>query len=489
MSIIIILSSAAAGAGFAALSAFLISRAREKTAFERGRSESAGQVCSLQEKEASLASQVLDLRSRLDASEGMLGREREKALEASTRAASLQNSADRVGQLEKELGLARGELSQKGSEVVRLETMLDKERIATEEKLALLNDARDKMKSEFQNLSALILEEKSAKFTEQNKSNLDALLSPVRDQLAEFKKRVEDVYDKESKDRVSLHVEISQLRELNQKISQDAVNLANALKGDNKTQGDWGELALVRVLEMSGLQKGREYETQVFSHSREGDAYKPDVVVYLPEDRHVVIDSKVSLVGYERYCSADAEEQRKEGLREHIASLKRHIGELSAKNYDQLPGLRTLDFVLLFVPVEAAFLTAIKEEKNLFSDAFAKNIILVCPSTLLVTLRTIANIWRNEYQTQNAQTIARKAAELYDKFVSFVDTLESVKSAIARASEECESAIKLLSRGKGNLVKRIEDFKSLGVKGKKDLSTRLIGAAEEDGGEVTPADE
>jgi DNA recombination protein RmuC len=487
MHIVSILTAALAGTALTAIIAFFMSRIGEKAAFDRGAGQSANQLGVLQEKLSTLAAQIQDLTARLASAEALSEQEREKSCELTARAAALEISANRVPQFEKELYASRQEVSQKQSDIARLETIIDKERRQTEEKLALLNEAKEQMKSDFQNLANRILEEKSAKFTEQNKLNIDTIMSPLRDQLSEFKKRVEDVYDKESKDRVSLFMEITNLKQLNQKISEDAVNLTNALKGDNKTQGTWGELALERVLEMSGLQKGREYEVQVHTHDANGSGYKPDVVIYLPENKQVIVDAKVSLLAYEQYCSADTEEERRAKLKDHVAAVRNQVRLLSSKNYDQLLEVRSLDYVLLFINVEAAFLAAIKEDKELFSDAFAKNIILVCPSTLLVTLRTIANIWRYEYQNQNAQTIAKKAADLYDKFVTFVATLEDVNAAIRKASAECDSAIKLLSTGKGNLVKKVEDFKQLGVKGKKNLPIQLIDASdgdEEDAGQA-----
>jgi DNA recombination protein RmuC len=475
-----IIIAAFVGIVISAIIASIISRTREKAAFERGAAQSANQLGVLQEKQSAVAAQLQDLQARLASAEALLDLERNKSCTLNAQAAGLEISAQRVPQLEKDLAASRQEMLQKQSEIARLETVVDKERRQTVEKLALLNEAKEQMKLDFQNLANQILEEKSAKFTEQNKVNIDSLMSPLRDQLSEFKKRVEDVYDKESKDRMSLFVEITNLKQLNQKISEDAINLTNALKGDNKAQGNWGELALERVLEMSGLQKGREYETQMHTHDTDGSGYKPDVVVHLPEKRQVIIDAKVSLLGYEQYCSAAEEEERNAGLKDHLASVRRHIAELSSKNYDQLLEIRSLDYVLLFIPIEAAFLTAIKEDKKLFNDAFAKNIILVCPSTLLVTLRTIANIWRYEYHNQNAQTIAKKAADLYDKFVSFVETLEDVNAAIRKASAECDAAIKLLSTGKGNLIRKIEDFKQLGVRGKKNMPPQLIDTSDED---------
>jgi|WetSurMetagenome_2_1015567.scaffolds.fasta_scaffold00048_12 DNA recombination protein RmuC len=474
MTIISIVLAFCAGVLAAAVAAIFISRARENAAAERSRGESAGRLCGMEEKQAALLSQVRDLQGRLAASEIQLEQEREKSREFGGRAAALESAADRALGLEKELSQTRFDAAQKQSEIARLEAILDKERKQTDEKLMLLSQAKEQMKAEFQNLAAVILDEKSAKFTEQNRANIDALMTPVREQLADFKKRVEDVYDRESKDRVSLRAEISNLKDLNRKISEDAVNLTNALKGDNKAQGNWGELALERVLEMSGLAKGREYETQVQAHDTAGGVLRPDVVVHLPENRNVVIDSKVSLVDWARFNAAADETARAVSLKDHIASIRRHIAELSQKSYDRLVEVRSLDFVLLFINIEAAFLAAIREDGDLFREAFEKNIILVCPSTLLVTLRTIATVWRYENQNVNAQAIAKRAADLYDKFVSFVDTLQNVKSALDRASTECDNAFRHLSTGKGNLVKRIEDFKSLGVKGKKDLPQRLL---------------
>jgi DNA recombination protein RmuC len=336
MSFAFLALAAIAGIGTTAGIAYFIARSRERTAFERGASHAAGQLAVLE-----------DLQTRMASTQTQLEQERTKSSELIARAAALEISANRVPVIEKELAAAQQSLSQKQSDIARLETVVNEEHKQAEEKLALLNEAKEQMKCDFQNLANKILEEKTAKFTEQNKTNLDALMSPFRDQLSEFKKRVEDVYDKESKDRVSLYVEIGRLKELNQKISEDAINLTNALKGDNKAQGNWGELALERVLEMSGLQKGREYETQVHTHDEDGSGYRPDVVIHLPEGKHVIIDSKVSLVGYERYCSADTEEDRKAGLKDHIASIRRHVAELSSKDYDRLLEIRSLDYVLL----------------------------------------------------------------------------------------------------------------------------------------------
>jgi DNA recombination protein RmuC len=285
---------------------------------------------------------------------------------------------------------------------------------------------------------------------------------------------VEDVYDKESKDRVSLLNEIIHLKTLNERISEDAVNLTNALKGQSKTRGSWGEMILERVLEESGLQKGREYEVQTMYASEEGQRRHPDVIVHLPEGKDIVIDSKVSLTAYEKYCTAGTEETRDKRLKEHIISIRTHIKSLSEKRYEDLEGIRTLDFVLMFLPIEGAFWTAIESEQGLFNEAFDKNIMLVSPSTLLATLRIINNIWRYEDQNKNALIIAKKAGDLYDKFVGFIEALDDVGQKIDKARESYQTARNRLTDGRGNLIKRSEELRQLGVKAQKELPAELV---------------
>lgn len=362
--------------------------------------------------------------------------------------------------------------------LAELETRILEERKHAEEKLALLNDAGERLKLEFRNLADRIFEDKSQKFTDQNRASLDSVLTPVRDQLREFKKKIEDVYDKESKERVSLFHEIVHLKALNQKISEDAVNLTNALKGQSKTQGAWGELILERILEESGLHKGREYEPQATFADEAGGRFRPDVIVHLPEGRDVIIDSKVSLTAYERYCAATTEVKRQQRLREHLISVRTHIKGLSEKRYEELTGVRSLDFVLMFLPVEGAFWIVMENDPSLFNDAFAKNIMLVGPSTLLATLRIIQNIWRHEDQHRNALLIAKKAGDLYDKFAGFVDSLEDIGQKIGKAREAYDRAHSQLASGKGNLIRRAEELKTLGVVSKKSLPASLAGQAE-----------
>jgi DNA recombination protein RmuC len=367
---------------------------------------------------------------------------------------------------------------QRGSEhaaaIARLETQLSEERKHANEKLAVLSEAKTQLTTEFQNLANSILEEKSKRFTDQNRLNLEQVLNPLREQLGDFRRKVEDVYEKESKDRMSLFHEIGRLKSLNQQISEDAINLTNALKGQNKTQGAWGEVILERVLEESGLHKGREYETQGSFTTDDGRRLRPDVIIHLPEEKQIIIDSKVSLTAYERYCSSDDETERQLAQREHIASLRSHIKGLSVKNYEDLPGLKSLDFVLLFVPIEAAFITAVENDQSLFREAFDKNIIVVSPTTLLATLRTVHNIWRYEYQNCNALEIAEKAGGLYDQFVRFGESLLDVEDKLNKAQLSFQTAKSRLMDGRGNLVARTQQLQKLGAKAKKKMPEELL---------------
>lgn len=362
--------------------------------------------------------------------------------------------------------------------IAELYTKLDEERKATEEKLVLLEQAENKMTDAFENLSNKILEEKSKKFTEQNKENIGSVLNPLREQLGDFRKKIEDVYDKETKDRVSLYHEITNLKSLNEQMSKDAINLTNALKGDTKKQGDWGEVILERVLEDSGLKKDREYEAQGSYRDENDKLFRPDFVVHLPNKRDVVIDSKISLTAYERYYSAEKELDKAQALKEHIASIRTHINGLKDKNYDELVGVNSLDIVLMFVAIEPALMLAFEHDENLFQDAFKHRIFLVSPSTLTMNLQVIQNMWRYEYQNQNAQEIAKRAGDLYDKFTGFVEALEGIGDKLGKAQESYQLAHNRLTDGKGNLISRLEAIRKLGnLKTKQRLSDELVNKA------------
>ena len=400
-----------------------------------------------------------------------LARAREKGLQLEKAESVVARKEDRILSLQEEI-------ARLGSRNAELKALLDEERRQADEKIALLNEARDQLKDQFQNLAQKIFEEKGRVFSEQNKNSIESLINPLRDQIGDFKKRVEDVYDKESRDRTALQTEIHHLKELNQRISKEALNLTRALKGDSKARGNWGEVVLERVLEASGLQRGREYDVQVSLKDTSGKRFQPDVIVHLPRGKDVVVDAKVSLKDYETYFVAEDPGERESALKSHIESMRTHVRTLASKSYEDLEGVRSLDFVLMFVPIEAAFLTAVERDRGLFTEAFERNIMVVSPSTLLVTLRTIENIWRNEYQNRNAIEIAKKAGALYDKFVGFVEALKEVGEQLDKARAAHQLATDRLVSGRGNLIRRTDELKALGVKAGKELPANLLEMAE-----------
>jgi DNA recombination protein RmuC len=341
-----------------------------------------------------------------------------------------------------------------------------------------MEQLNQRFRTEFENLAAKILEEKSLKFTEQNKQSLDTILNPLKEKIKDFEDKVQKVYDTEAAERNMLKGEIKQLMSLNQLMHLDAQNLTKALKGDNKSQGNWGEFILESILEKSGLVKDREYQAQASISTEDGRRYQPDVLINLPDGKCLVIDSKVSLVAYERYVSADDDIARALSLKEHIQSLRSHIKGLSDKNYQNLYGAKSLDFVLLFVPIESAFALSVQNDGQLFNDAFERNIVIVSPSTLLATLRTVANIWRQESQNKNAIDIASKAGDMYDKFVGFVDDLIGLGNKMRDSQKAYEAAMNKLHQGTGNLVKRSEDLKKLGAKATKAIPQTLLDRSE-----------
>ena len=342
-----------------------------------------------------------------------------------------------------------------------------------ETQLKLLQDAKQTLGQEFENLANRIFEDKQAKFSLQNKEALEVTLSPLRRDIGDFRKQVENAYDKENADRNKLAGQISELQKQTLQISADAVSLANALRGDNKAQGNWGEFVLEKLLEDSGLTNGREYDTQVALKDESGKRRNPDVIVHLPEGRDIVIDAKVSLVDYERYFHAEDEETKAQCLRQHLSSLRAHVKGLSGKDYESLEGVNSLDFVLIFVPVEAAFMVALDHDPEMMRDAYDRGIILVSPSTLMVTLRTIKNLWRYADQNRNAQLIADKAGALYDQFVLYVEALDDVGRHLDKSKDAWDTARKRLTGGRGNLVRRTEELKKLGAKTKKSLPDDL----------------
>jgi DNA recombination protein RmuC len=340
-----------------------------------------------------------------------------------------------------------------------------------------LNTLQEKFKNDFKVLAQEILEKNSQTFKEQNKEQIGTILSPFKEKLESFEKKVEETYDKEQKERISLKTEVKHLMEMNEKLSQEAKNLTTALKGDVKTQGNWGEVVLERILEKSGLERNREYFIQQSITGEDGKRYQPDVIIKLPDDKNVIIDAKVSLIAYERFAASETIEEQQQHLKQHLASLKAHVKGLSDKNYQSLYGIDGLDFVLLFVPIEGAFTAAVQADGNLFQEAFERNVVLVSTSTLLATLRTIASIWKQEKQTQNALEIARQAGNLYEKFVGFTDDLLALGKQMNTAKGTYESAMNKLVDGRGNLITRVENLRKLGVNTTKDLDQKLIDRA------------
>ena len=350
-----------------------------------------------------------------------------------------------------------------------LEEKLSSQQQQFESQLKLLQDAKQILTQEFENLANRIFDEKQTKFSAQSKEALEVSLSPLRRDIGDFRKQVESVYDKENADRNKLVGQISELQKQTMQISADAVSLANALRGDNKAQGNWGEFVLEKLLEDSGLTNGREYDTQVALKGEDGRRRNPDVIIHLPEGRDIVIDAKVSLVDYERYFHAEDEDTKQQCLNQHLASLKAHIRGLSGKDYESLEGVNSLDFVLIFIPVESAFMLALDQAPDMMRDAYDRGIIVVSPSTLMVTLRTIKNLWRYADQNLNAQVIADKAGGLYDQFVLYIEALEDVGRHLDKSRDVWDTAHKRLVSGRGNLVRRSEELKKLGAKAKKSI--------------------
>ncbi len=337
---------------------------------------------------------------------------------------------------------------------------------------------QEKFTKEFENLANKILEEKTTKFTEQNKENLKTILSPLQDKIQLFEKKVEDTHKESIDYHAALRQQILGLKEMNAQMSKETLNLTKALKGDSKMQGNWGELVLERVLEKSGLEKGREYEVQQSFTTEEGNRVQPDVVINLPDGKKMIVDSKVTLTAYERYVNEEDDNLREQYLKEHVISLKRHVDQLGEKNYQDLYKIESPDFVLLFVPIEPAFALALNEDATLYNKAFEKNIVIVTPSTLLATLRTIDSMWTNQKQQENAYEIARQAGALYDKFEGFVSDLIKIGKRMDEAKSEYGNAMNKLVEGKGNLITSVEKLKKMGAKAKKSLPESIISRAE-----------
>ncbi len=351
-----------------------------------------------------------------------------------------------------------------------LQTKHEEQLNASAQKLELLQKAKEDLNREFKLLANKIFEDKAEQFSHTSQEQLSLMLKPFREQITAFSKEAKERSASHLKETYLLKDELSRLKEMNSQLSQDAINLTKALKGENKTQGNWGEIVLENILEQSGLRKGVEYELQVNLKSSEGKTYFPDVIIHMPEERDIIVDSKVSLVAYERFINAEDESVKKLSLKEHINSIKSHVKELSEKKYEKLVGINTLDFVLLFMPIEGAFLLALEQDGEFFKSAYEQNILVVSPSTLLVTLRTIEHIWRTQRQEEHALKIANEAEAMYDKLVGFVEELKKVGTHLQKAQESYDTSMNRLSSGRGNVIKRAQNIVKLGLKPKKKLS-------------------
>lgn len=343
-----------------------------------------------------------------------------------------------------------------------------------EEQKKDLESIRTQMKEQFSTIASEVVLKNAQRIQEESKTRLDDILTPLKEKISQFEHQVKLSHEERIRENQSLKEQLGQLQILNKSIGDEAKNLVSALKGQAKTQGNWGEMILEKLLERSGLVKGREYSTQASMVSEEGRRLQPDVIISLPEGRSMVVDAKVSLIAYERYCNEQDEALRQLALKEHLASLRKHVKDLSGKNYQSLYQIQTLDFVLLFVPVESAFALAVDQDHELFTEAFEKNIVIVTTSTLLATLRTIASIWRIEYQNKNALEIARQSGDLYDKFSGLIDDLVTLGKKMKETQGAYEGAVNKLHLGKGNLVSRVENLKKLGIKTSRQINQQLL---------------
>ncbi|MCB9493993.1 MAG: DNA recombination protein RmuC [Desulfobacteraceae bacterium] len=380
-----------------------------------------------------------------------------------------ENLQETLKKKDMEISFLNEKISDLQSRLSDLAARFEEQKKQNQERIHDLNEAKDKMALQFESLANRILEEKTQKFTEQNKTNLNEILNPVKEQIGEFRNRIDQIHYEDSQNRSKLSEQISGLFKINQEMNKEAKNLTRALKGDNKIQGNWGEMILEKVLEQSGLRKGKEYIVQTGFRNSENRLFKPDVIVHLPDDKDIIIDSKVSLNSYNEYINALEKEDQEKTLKAHVMSVKAHITGLAEKNYENLEGIRSLDFILMFMPIDAAFMAAFQYDENLFNLAFEKRIVVVTPTTLLATLRTIENIWRYERQNQNSAQIAEKAGKIYEKLTGFLIDFEKLGKSIDTLKSTYKSASNKLTSGRGNLIKQAQGFIELGVSVKKEI--------------------
>lgn len=464
---------------------------RARAAREQGRLDREPELATLLAEREGAARQLDDVRERLREREARIATLHERLDAAAREHAQATGRLQRMDGLVAQLDEARRDAREQAEALQRavaqradLAARLEEQQAAAAERLRELEQARLRMSGEFKALAGEILEDKSRRFSEQNSAQIGQLLTPLREQIGDFRKLVSDSYDKENKDRASLQTELKQLLDLNRQLSAEANSLTRALTTENRIQGYWGELKLERLLESAGLEKGTHYLTQESYRDADGDRYRPDAVVLLPGGRQIVIDAKMNLVDYQRACEEVDGEQRSACLARHAAAMRVHVRQLGQKDYSRLEGLESPELVLMFVPVEAAFLEAVRADATLYDAAFQQKIILVGPGNLLASLKLVGQIWRTEDQNRNAKAISDRAARLYDKFVGFVEDLGKVGDALDKAQKAQQAALGKLSQGPGNLVRQVGMLRGLGVAPAKRLPQSLLDAS---GGEAPEA--
>lgn len=436
------------------------------------------------------------MQARVDLLQDQLGKAQQAHEQAQQQLASVNTlqavSKAEIDHLQGQLQTAQGReqeqlvtIDGQRQQVAQLQTQLKQEQVARqkdqenlEDKLQLLQSNKSQLSQEFENLSNKIFEEKNKQFKQSSQEGLNSLLTPFKDQLEGLRKKVDDVYVSESKDRAALKAQIGELHNLNKQITEEAASLARALRGEKKTQGNWGELVLETVLEKSGLRQGEEYIREQSFTDEEGTRYRPDVIINLPEQKHIVVDAKVSLNAYSDYVNAENEADRIKFLKQHVDAVRMHIKTLSEKSYAKLPGVNSPDFVFLFMPIEPAFMLAFEHDENLFNEAFEKRIVVVTPTTLLASLRTVSSLWSIERQNKNSKKLAEQAAKLHDKLVGFVEDMEKVGNQLNTVQGTYDKAWGKLKEGRGNLISQAHKFKDLGVRVKKDLPKQVMETAE-----------
>ncbi len=387
------------------------------------------------------------------------------------------------------LGKKSGELEKLRVEKARLEADLENQKRSADEKIELLEGAESRMKTEFENLAHRIFEERGRALDERSRERLSSLLNPFKEQLDSFRNRVDRIHQVENERTGRLLQEVRQLAEMSNRVSEEANSLARAIKGDAKAQGDWGELIVERILESSGLEKGREYDVQPGFRDEDGNLKRPDFVVYLPGEKAVIVDSKVSLTAYERWCGAEDPEEQKIQLKAHLDSVRNHIAELKTKDYTALLGNRTLDFVVMCVPLEPAYQAAAGNDPDLLYDLARTNVVITGPATLMITVKLIAQIWRREKENRNAELIADQAGRLYDQVALVAEAMAEARKRLSGVSDSFELALKRLREGRGNLLGRVEKLRRLGAKVKKEIPAEIAPAEEPEGEEAEPAGE